>query len=458
MSDAATAEPADARPWRQARWPRLVCASCARVHRWVDLAPGRIARCTRCDAVMARGHRTRASSLLGLTLGALLLLLIANGTDLVTLRLQGPEVATTVPGAIAITWREGEQLVAVLSALTAIVAPAVFILLRLYLLLPLAFGRMPPGVGPCLRALHFTGHWNTVSVMAVAALLALTRMADLARADAGPALAALCALGLVLAAIESSGLRHLWLPDAGTTTAEQSAAETAQEAAAEAAGRPLRWLGCESCGWVGRTDGTAAAAPAGSLRCARCDHPLDHDPVVGLQRTWALLIASALLLLPANLLPMMSTTSALRTDAHTLLGGIAELWAADLWGLATIVFVASIMVPLLKIVALAVLAWSVVHAPGWRVHERARLYRLVQAVGHWSMLDVYVVALLVGMVRFGNLAGAAPGGALLPFAGVVVLTMLATHSFDPRWIWQAAPAASTQEPPRETLQERLARA
>ena len=101
-----------------------------------------------------------------------------------------------------------------------------------------------------------------------------------------------------------------------------------------------------------------------------------------------------------------------------------------------IVFVASIAVPILKIGALGLLAWSVRHAPRWRRVERARLYRIVETVGHWSMLDVYVVVMLAGMVRFGRIASTAPEPGLLAFAAVVVLTMLAARSFDPRLIWQ----------------------
>jgi len=194
------------------------------------------------------------------------------------------------------------------------------------------------------------------------------------------------------------------------------------------------WLGCECCGlvtWGSTAEHDLFAAP----RCARCDHPLYWRKPMSVQRTWAYLIAAAVLYVPANLLPIMSTTTAFRETPHTLIGGIAELWADDAWGLAIIVFIASIAVPLLKIGALALLAWSVRGTPGWRPLERARLYGLIETVGHWSMLDVYVVVLLVAMVRFGEVASARPEPGLLAFAAVVVLTMLATHSFDPRLIW-----------------------
>jgi len=112
--------------------------------------------------------------------------------------------------AIAATWREGERIVAVLSALTAIVAPALFIALRLYLLVPLAAGRVPPGFRTCMRWLHHVSRWNMVEVLTVAAVVSIVRLADLAEAQPGPALYALGVLARLLAAIESAGLKHLW--------------------------------------------------------------------------------------------------------------------------------------------------------------------------------------------------------------------------------------------------------
>jgi len=200
--------------------------------------------------------------------------------------------------------------------------------------------------------------------------------------------------------------------------------------------RPML-LGCESCGLV-----SAAAAlddPRLVQECPRCGHALMPTKPHALQRTWAFVLAAAVLYIPANALPVMVTTQALQRDEHTLLGGIHELWLDGSWGLAVIVFIASIAVPVLKIAVLGLLAWTVRHKPHWRRLERARLYRLVEAVGHWSMLDVYVVLLLAATVRFGAIASASPGPGLISFAAVVVLTMLATWSFDPRLIWRDAP-------------------
>jgi len=199
-------------------------------------------------------------------------------------------------------------------------------------------------------------------------------------------------------------------------------------------GAPL--LGCESCGLVSRGVSPGRLPPGAVLRCSRCRHVLHHEKPFSVQRTWSCVIAAAILYVPANAMPVMSTTSAFDTNTHTLLGGIHELWVDGSWGLAAIVFIASIAVPVLKIAALALLAWSVRKAPTWRRLERARLFRLIEVVGHWSMLDVYVVVLLAACVRFGSLASAHPEPGLLAFAAVVVLTLLAAHSFDARMIWR----------------------
>ena len=187
-----------------------VCDRCGLPHRWLPLASDTVAHCSRCDAVLGRGHRVGVQALLALTLAAALVLLIANFAEIMTIRLRGSEVSATFPQAVRITWEEGEPLVSLVAGGTAIVAPALFIGLRLYVLLGLVAGRMVPGFAACLRVLHQVSHWNTVEVLTVAALLSLVRIAALAEASVGPALFAFGALAVLLAAIDSVGLKHLW--------------------------------------------------------------------------------------------------------------------------------------------------------------------------------------------------------------------------------------------------------
>jgi paraquat-inducible protein A len=200
--------------------------------------------------------------------------------------------------------------------------------------------------------------------------------------------------------------------------------------------RELGLLPCAQCGLLCR----GVAADAG-LACPRCGAALHARKPNSVARTWAFLIASVILYIPANTLIVIRTSDLLGgNEGHTILGGVVELWNDGSWDLAVIVFVASIVVPILKMLALGLLAITVQRRSHWRRHQRARLYRMLETVGHWSMLDVYVVTLLVGLVRFRGVAEVLPGPGIAAFGMVVVLTMLSSLSLDPRLIWDTRDA------------------
>jgi paraquat-inducible protein A len=205
---------------------------------------------------------------------------------------------------------------------------------------------------------------------------------------------------------------------------------TDRQAAAAPRAPALNLLACEACGRVVRL-----AAPTPRPHCPRCAAPLRRRKPNSVARCWAFLIAAAILYVPANVLPVMHTSLMFESENDTILSGVLKLWRGGSWDLAAIVFTASIVVPLMKIGTLALLLITTQRRSRWRQRERTRLYRLVEFVGHWSMLDVFVVALLVTLVHFGALADVEPGSGIVAFGAVVVLTMLASQSFDPRLIW-----------------------
>jgi paraquat-inducible protein A len=189
----------------------VVCERCGKAHRWTLLNPGAVAQCTRCAAVLGRGHRLGIETVLALTVTALVVFLVAAFGDVLSVGLSGKVESTTLPEAVGVAWDQGQALIAVVTAGTALVAPALYILLRLYVLLPIAtVGRAPPGFGACVRALHQVARWGMVEVLTVGGLLSLVRLTALAEATPGPAMYALGLLTLLFAAIESAGLRHLW--------------------------------------------------------------------------------------------------------------------------------------------------------------------------------------------------------------------------------------------------------
>jgi len=194
----------------------------------------------------------------------------------------------------------------------------------------------------------------------------------------------------------------------------------------------LGLLGCHVCGLVSRSP-----SAGGHAACGRCGATLHSRKPYSIGRTWALLLAAALLYIPANALPVMQTTTLFGSQEDTILSGVAYLWTSGSWPLAIVVFVASITVPLLKIIALTVLVVSTQRRTAWRPLERTRLYRVIEIIGRWSMLDIYVVTVLVALVHLQGLATIQAGPGAVAFGAVVVLTMLASLSFDPRLIWDS---------------------
>jgi paraquat-inducible protein A len=195
--------------------------------------------------------------------------------------------------------------------------------------------------------------------------------------------------------------------------------------------------GCNVCGLLNRRPATSAL----SSRCARCGSTLRARKPDSIARTWALLIAAYVLYAPANLMPVLATGSIGKGTSDTILGGAARLWSDGAWPLALVIIVASFGVPLVKLFALT---WLLLAAQGLghgSARTLTRLYRVVDSIGRWSMVDIYVCGLLVALVQFQPFATVTPGPGAAAFGAVVVLTILAARSFDPRLLWDAEPGA-----------------
>ncbi|TFW08741.1 paraquat-inducible membrane protein A [Oxalobacteraceae bacterium OM1] len=203
----------------------------------------------------------------------------------------------------------------------------------------------------------------------------------------------------------------------------------------DAVSAAARGLGtCEACGLLARLPQRAHADP---LHCPRCHARLHVRKPASLTRTWVLLILSYLLYIPANALPILATRSVLEDQSQesTILQGVVLFWNSGSWFIAALILFASVVVPLTKLFALTLLAISVQRHWTWDLRQRTRLYRLVEGIGRWSMLDIYVVALSVALVQLGRFASMQAGLGAVCFGTVVVLTMMAAHSFDPRLMW-----------------------
>lgn len=180
-------------------------------------------------------------------------------------------------------------------------------------------------------------------------------------------------------------------------------------------------------------------------RCRRCGARLHARRPNSIVRTWALLLAAAMLYVPANLLPIMAVNLFGQGSPATIMGGVIELIHADMLPIALVVFVASILVPTFKLAGMALLLFSVQRHQRLSARQRIVMFRFIEWIGRWSMLDIFVIAILVALVNFGNLASIEAGAGAMAFAAVVVLTMLAALTFDPRLIWDNTDAELSHE-------------
>ena len=196
---------------------------------------------------------------------------------------------------------------------------------------------------------------------------------------------------------------------------------------------------CEACTLVSRP---AAGVDRGI--CPRCGGELSFRKEASFQRSWAFLVAAAVCYIPANLLPVLTTTTATGSDSDTILQGVVLLWSPTGWPLSLIVLFASIMIPSAKILALAYLLVTTQRGSVQNNEQRIRMYRMVEFIGRWSMVDVFVDTFTAALIQLQPLMSVAPAPGLFFFAAVVVFTMLAVESFDPRLIWDAATSEEVQ--------------
>jgi paraquat-inducible protein A len=193
-------------------------------------------------------------------------------------------------------------------------------------------------------------------------------------------------------------------------------------------------ISCQSCHLVCQIPETERDP---EMICPRCGTLMHQRKPDSLSRSWALLIAAIIFYIPANLLPISVTTSLGNAEGDTIMSGVIYFIQSGSWPIALVIFVASIFVPILKMMILTFLLISVHMKSKWRPMDRTRLYRIIEAIGRWSMVDIFVITIMAALIKLGALADFAAGPGAVYFAAVVVLTILAAMSFDPRLIWDS---------------------
>jgi paraquat-inducible protein A len=392
------------------------CHACGLMQRLPELAHAGAVLCARCGTTL-RHVRQRSIELCGLLAAlGLLLFAVALAQPLASVVMQGGRFATSNLLSGVRQFQSDTWLLTPAVIFTLLLLPLLKLMIVAAMAVAVRERKVPDLLRRAFAALPTVTQWAMVDVFLLGAMIALFRLRDWMLVDYGPALfalggAALCSAGIDLALDRAAFWRAVPLRPASSD-----------------AGGP--WLVCHGCDLLARS-------PEG-VRCRRCRCRLHGRKPDSVQRTWALLAAAALLLIPANVLPVMTVVQLGKGGTSTIVGGTFELAEAGFWGLATLVFVASVVVPLGKLGALSLMLLSTRQKASGKLLFRTRLFRGVALIGRWSMLDVFATMMLAALARFGWFGNVRPEAGVTAFCAVVVLTMLASESFDPRLMWDAA--------------------
>lgn len=403
----------------------LACPDCDLLHRAGTPPKGTMQLCTRCGAVLGRGRPSSLDAVLALHVTALILFGLANLFPLLSLRLHGSMQEASIPGCVRILAVLGWPWLSATLLTTVILAPLVHLAGMTVILAQITRGRPGAWTARAFRVLEEFRNWGMVEVFMLGFIVSFAKLARMATVVPGPSLYALAGF-IVAAALAVSSLdaRAVWeahgLPAQGPEARPAAGGRSALGAGLQ---------GCSACGLVTGLDRQG--------HCVRCGATLHSRKPESATRTWALLITSAILYIPANLLPVTRVMSLGRPHEDTILSGVVYFLRTGSWPLAVLIFVASVMVPVAKFIILVFLLLSVRYRSRWRPRMRARLYRLTELVGRWSMVDIFAITITVAMLQMGTLASVVPRPGSMAFALMVVATILAVRSFDPRLVWDA---------------------
>jgi len=396
-----------------------VCPDCGLINVLPPPRVGADTRCGRCAKLFRRARRHSSTWVLACALTAAVFYTIVLSAPFLEAMLYGRVRSSTLLTGIQTLGENGLWVLASVVLITAIIMP----LFRVGGLL-IVFGglhlRQPPRwIVPLFRSLKCTNNWSMVEIYLLGFLVAYTRLRSIVHVHVETAVFAL--IGLVLSMVSIS-----WALDHETVWGDMRRKGLLNPSAQAL---PRRMIGCDIC---------HQANAATALICVRCGHPaVHHRKPNSMGRTLALILAAFILYIPANTFPIMLITNLEHPHSYTILGGVREFIHAGLWPLALLVFTASIAVPLIKLVSLSLMLISTRHQLPSFLRKLTGLYRFIDFVGRWSMIDIFMLSILVGLIRFGDLTRITPAPGALYFAAVVVLTMFAVSSFDPRLMWDA---------------------
>ena len=419
--------------------PLVACHHCASIFTSVDLERGETASCDRCGSVLWRFSSLSVHHWLALVIAAFFVFVVANAFPVAHMSVRGLYREATLLDAVVMTWQQGHEAVAVMTGLSGFVLPLLQLLLLLWVLIPMVGSRPALGFRTAMRLLGLIRPWCMVPVFLLGVVVSVVKLAGMARVEPGVGLVAFGVLTVFLTMFSRLPPHAVWRYAERRGVVETHIPEPKDDEVL---------TGCHVCGQVQALPGDES--PETLHHCVRCNAIVHVRKPNHVARTWALVLAAVVCYIPANLLPVMRIDSLLGGSDHTILGGVIELWKTGGKDIAVIVFIASVVVPMFKLIALIGLLIGVQRGNTENLRTKTRLYEMVEFIGQWSMLDVFVVILLAALANFHGLMQIAAGSGAAAFGAVVIFTMLAAMSFDPRRSWDLADHDDADSPAPQT--------
>jgi paraquat-inducible protein A len=396
------------------------CPGCGLLQRVGALAPGHSAHCMRCSTMLRHVSARPLDHIVALSLAAVVLLILMGSNTLMTVQTAGiRHAADLFSGPVELIHRNMAVLAMAVLFVT-VAAPSARLAGMIYVLTRSREAAPPLHLRRIYTWAEKLRPWSMIDVFVFGVFVAYVKLGDVVTIGLAAGVCALLGLTFVLVWIDSSLDREaLW---------ERL---DSHEALDEGSDEPERAIGCETCRLVNLRRGA-------HQRCRRCGGALHERKPNSIARTWALVIGAAILYVPANYFPVLTVMKLGAGAPSTIMGGIEELLKAGQYPLVVLVLFASVVVPLLKLIGLTFMLVATQTGSGVWLYDRTRLYHVVVFVGRWSMIDIFMESLLGALVVFGTVITIEPGVGAVAFCGVVMLTMFAAETFDPRLMWDAA--------------------
>lgn len=416
----------------------IACPSCDLLVELQDFGVGHRNRCPRCLSSLYLGKQNSITRVLALCLSGLLLSFPAFLWPIMTLNSMGQEVQGSLVDAFLSFISAKYYFVGGMVLLTSIIFPLARFVLLLVVTLFLQTARRPNFLKSWFKTALHLDEWAMLDVYALGIGVTLIKVHGLAEVHFNMAL--FCLLGItVFSLLISSCLdkEAFWLALTGQSLSGLDVLDPKSKASTA---RQSGLLVCHGCQCL-----SPAVNPAPGERqvCYRCRTPLHLYKPQSLTNTWALLIAAVILFIPANVLPIMRVYVMGVPDDSTIMDGIIYFFQHGSFGIGLIILTASVLVPLFKMVGLCILLVSIQRRKVQGLISKTKMFHYVEFVGRWSMLDIFVIALMAILINFGNFTAIVAAPAATYFCLVVITTMLAASSFDSRLLWEHVPAQST---------------